>query len=370
MRIRLAVALASLSALLAPAAARAELYGGVEIGARSVKAVVVDLIRDGDGYTQTVKMSDTITTAVTADLGKTGRFADAALRDTVKAVADLYERIRTEHKVPADRVFIAGSSGLFSAIRDKEDLIKENKKTLTEAVEKATGRKLGFVSDEREAELSIVGVIPAKQAGESALVDVGGGNSKGGCRAADGKLLTFSVPFGSVSFTDRVRAAAEKKGEPFAKQAPVQRDEELAPALRAALADRKEIAGRQRVYLGGGAVWALATLTHPGDFAPYVELTARDIEAYESLLRGEAKGTPAPDLSALKDEAMRKRAAEEWERVKKALTAEQLLGGAEVLKALSAEMGWHEKGKRLYFARDAYLGWLLPYVAEQAGMTK
>jgi hypothetical protein len=292
------------------------------------------------------------------------------LRDSVKAVATLHARIRNNYKVAARNIFVAGSSGLFSAIRDKDDLIKENKKTLSEAVEKAIGATMGFVSDQEEAELSVVGVVPRTQAAEAALIDVGSGNTKGGCRGADGKLISFSVPFGTVSFASRVQAAARKTGATFAVQAVAVRDEELAPALRKALASQKEISERTRIYLSGGAVWALTTFIHPGDAAGYVELSAADIDAYEALLRGDANGTASPDLSALKNDDQRKTALAEAARVRKATTPEQMLAGAEILKGLSAELRWKDDGKRLYFARDAYLGWLLPYIAQQAGLVK
>jgi hypothetical protein len=370
MRSHLRAGLLALAALTFPAAARAELYGGVEVGARGVKAVVVDLARGGDGYAQTVKMTDTVNTALTADLAKNGRFNADALRDTVKAVEGLHGRIRSEFKVPPERIWVAGSSGLFSAIRDKEDLVKENRAALAEAVEKAVGGKMGFVSDEREAELSIVGVVPRAQAAEAVLLDIGSGNTKGGYRGADGKFVTLSVPFGTVSFGDRVKTAAAKSGLEIVRQAAASRDLEMTPALRQALVGKEGVAARRRVYLSGGAVWAMAAFTHPGDASAYLEVTPKDIDAFEAAVRGDPKGVPSPDLSGVKDEETRKRAEAEWERVKKATSAERLLAGAEVLKALADAVELGAKDKKLYFARDAYLGWLLPYIAEQAGFVK
>jgi len=52
--------------------------------------------------------------------------------------------------------------------------------------------------------------------------------------------------------------------------------------------------------------------------------------------------------------------------VKKGFTPEQLLAGAEILKALAEEFDF-AKEKKVYFARQAYLGWILAYVIEKSG---
>jgi hypothetical protein len=317
-----------------------------------------------------VRLNTTVNTALVADLGKTGHFDPKAVTQTAEAVAKLHQQMREEFKVPAERIYVVGSSGLFSPIRDKEDLVKENKAALAEAVRKAVDREMGFVSEQREAELSIIGVVPKAEAERAVLVDIGSGNTKGGYRDADGKLITFSVPLGTLSFTDLVRAAAEKNRTPFVRQAEASRRESLAPPLRQAFAGKAGLAGREYVYLSGGSAWAAATFLHPRELGPYVELTARDCAAFEAWLQEKAGEYPAPNLAAIADDELRKQAAAEVERVKKVYSPEQLLAGAEVLRALSDELAFDARGKRIYFARHAYLGWLLPYLVEQAGKSK
>ncbi len=220
-----------------------------------------------------------------------------------------------------------------------------------------------FIDARREVELSLEGTVPEKYVGESLLLDIGSGNTKGGYRdAAD--CVSVSVPYGSVTFADLVKSRSDKA--PFADAAAALRDEVLAPALKKALADKPELAKRERVYLSGGAAWALATLIHPGDRGDYVALTAEDVDAYRALLRKDPAAFPAVDLSGVADAAAREAAEKEIAQVKSVFKPEQLIAGAELLKGLSGAFDF-AKGKTVFFARDAQVGWILAYVAEKAG---
>jgi hypothetical protein len=219
-----------------------------------------------------------------------------------------------------------------------------------------------FIDVRREAELSIEGVVPRKHTAAAVLIDVGSGNTKGGFRDGDKGAVTFGVPYGSVTFAD---AAGKRAGKgSFADKAAALRGEVLGPALRKAIEEKPALGKRERVYLGGGAVWALATFVRPGGREPYLALTPDDIAAYHKLLLASPGEFPKADLSGVADEKARAAAAKEVERVKKTFTPEQLLAGAEILKGLSEEFGF--KDKKVFFARNAYLGWILAYVTEKA----
>ncbi len=180
--------------LLAPAAARTEVYGGVEIGAKGVKATVIDVTGQEEDAQFVVKLTDTTNTGLASDVAKDGRFGDAALADTVKAVAAYCDRFHKEFGVAAERTYVVGSSGLFAAIGDKPDLIKDDQARLSGAVKERTGLEMTFIDVQREASLSIVGIVPKKQLATSLLVDIGGGNTKGGCQAGTEKYATFGSP--------------------------------------------------------------------------------------------------------------------------------------------------------------------------------
>jgi exopolyphosphatase/pppGpp-phosphohydrolase len=346
---------------------RAETHGGIEIGAKGVKATVLD-VTDGDGgYGVKVLLSATKNTKLTEGLKSSGRFDDAALRDAAGAVAQFAAQMDKDHRVPPERLHVVGSSGLFSAIEKKPDAVRMNQDLLAAAVRDACGLKVTFIDVKREVELSVVGTIPPKDGGRAILLDIGGGNTKGGYCDGDKDCVSFGIPYGSVTFTDRVKDHAGKEG--FAASAEALRTEVLVPELKKAVEGKPELTRRPRIYLSGGACWALATLVHPGDRSAYVVLTANDVDTYRQMLVAAKGEFPTPDLSRIIDPEVREAARKEIEQVKGVFKPEQLLAGAAILKALSDEFGF-AGDKRVTFVRHAQVAWILAYVAEKAATPK
>ena len=270
-------------------------------------------------------------------------------------MAKFAEQMRKEHKVPDSRIYVVGSSGLFSALESKKRVIQANQETLAAAVHEACGLQIGFIDVNREIELSIAGIVPAKHAADSLLLDIGGGNTKGGYRDADKKCVTVSIPYGSVTFADLVEKHAEK-GK-YVETAAALRAEILVPALRKSIDEKPELLKRNRFYLSGGAVWAMVSFIRPSDRRSYVALTAGDIAAYHQLLIKTPDTFPKISLSTIEEAEVREAANKEIESVKKVYQPRQLLAGAEILQALSSEFHF-DKEKKLYFARNAPTGWI------------
>ena len=347
--------------LLLPAATEAATHGGIEIGAKGVRAVVVELSSDKAAAPQVV-MTATQNTTLVAGLAAKGQFAPDALKATAAAVAGYADKMRKEHQIPDARISVVGSSGLFSALGDKKDAIQENKAALVAAVREATGLTMDFVDVTREAALSVLSVVPQAEAASAVLIDVGSGNTKGGALAADGSVITFGIPYGTVTFFDLVKA---KAGDDFAAAAAALREKTLTPALRDQVGAKKELAGRSRIYLGGGASWALATLLRPADRGPLVALRADDIETFHQRLVKSPAAVPVPDFARIDDPEARKQAEKDVEQVKKVFTRDQLLAGTEILRAVAPAFDLGADGRRIYFARNGYLGWILGYVTEK-----
>ncbi|MGH7224012.1 MAG: hypothetical protein ACRELF_12345, partial [Gemmataceae bacterium] len=220
-----------------------------------------------------------------------------------------------------------------------------------------------FLDVRREAELSILGTLPRDRRETALLVDIGGGNTKGGCLLASGKYATFAVPFGTLTFS----ALAKKKDVRDAKSLIKLGDETLAPLMKTQLSALPNLAKRDRVYLSGGMVWTAATFAHPGDAKSFTALTLKDVEAFEGKLLASPGAYPVVDLSAVTDKQARQRALAEMARVKKVYSPAQALAGTQILKSVLRQLGGD---KRFYFARHGYLGWLLAYVTETAVRAK
>jgi exopolyphosphatase/pppGpp-phosphohydrolase len=341
---------------LCPVQARAALHGGVEIGSTGVKAIVLDVTQGPNGLRAKRLGGGTFNTSLSEGIAKDGTFDPKALAATAAAVKKYVEEIEGKHKVPNENIYVVGSSGIFSAIEKDEKAVKARQDELAQAIKKATGRTMDFITVQRESELSIIGIVPRAYQNVSLLIDIGGGNTKGGYLDGTKKYVTFGVPYGTKTFT----VAAEKRSKDPVKGTALAAAEALRPALRSQVKEHPALAGRERVYLSGGACWALANFAKPTDRSGYAALTAKDIDAYRGMLLSKPGEYPTVDLSSLskKDRAD---AEKDLTQIKKNFTPAQLLAGAEILASLASEMKL--EGKKMYFARNGQFGWILAYAA-------
>jgi len=356
--------------LLLSGSARAELHGGIEVGSTGVKATVVRVTPQTDGTDLKVEMGKSVNTTLVAGLAESGTFDAEALKDTVEQVGKFYSLLQSEHRVPVKNIYLVGSSGLVSALGAKKDRIQANQDLLADAVRKATGKGMDFITVEREIELSILGIVPPKQRGDALLLDIGGGNTKGGYCSGEKSFVHVSVPYGTKTFTEAVKLRSAKSQTPFPAQVSELATELLVPALKQQVEKQPGLATRERVYLSGGAVWALATLVRPADRSALVELTTADLDAFLKKLTDDPKSIPAADIDGITGKVARTEVTLELRRIKDTFNPQNLLAGATILKTMSQELDFARAGKKIYFARNGYLGWLLAYVNEQSGVRK
>jgi hypothetical protein len=328
-----------------------ERCAGIEIGAKGVKATVVEV---GSSRSRPV-MEAISNTTIAQGAAKSGKFSDAAIRDTAEEAGKFARRIRDEFKVPADRVCVVGSSGL-PKVSNRDDLVK--------AVADTTNLpKMTFLVPADEVRLTIKGLLDDESERDSALlVDVGSGNTKGGFLGTGG-VVDFSVPLGSVTFANRVTTDASAKKLPFADAAAELRPELLEKELSRQVDSHPELAKRPTVFLAGGASYALATLMKPEAVTQKrVELTAKDIAAYAKLVR--TSPITRPSLDAITDPATRAAAEKEVKNVLDTFTPQNLIAGAEVLTALASTFNLEDK--KLLFDRTAITAWIRAKALEQA----
>lgn len=352
------------------------LYGGIEVGSKGVKATAIRVMENEDGYSVKLVYAEVINTTIMQL--KDNKFAPDIIRDTVQAISKLQNRMKDEYRVPEFHINIIGSSGLRA----------DNPQDLVKAVRDKTGKTMAFLDVETEVQLSVVGTIPqryktktgwADNRGTSVLIDVGSGNTKGGYQvirqmptgAPDYDYVTVGIPKGTVSFTNEINQSIGEAGDlfAFAKKA-----KELSPAsvrssLRKEMERKPGLFNRQRVYLTGGIVWAMATLLHPDDRRTFVPLTGDEIEMFHRMVTSDPDSLQKllnPNLTKrIPNRQLRLEAEKEIESVRNAFSPRNLIAGAEILKSVNAEFSL--SGKRIRFARYGYLSWILSYVRLQVG---
>jgi hypothetical protein len=335
--------------------AQSSLHGGIELGAKGIKAIVIEVMpgKEGPGI-KVVYSADANTTL--AEL-KDGQFKPNAINTTGEKVDQFYKSMENDFKVPTANIHIVASSGLpnppnFAALRD--------------VIKKKTGKELPPPIDANtEVALSIKHAVKPEERDNSILVDVGSGNTKGGyleIGAARGmpRAAAFSIPLGSVSFMAQVEATKEGKDN-FAETVAKLCEQAVTKPLTDAVAKDPEFSKRRAIYLLGGATWAMVTLLKPETIGkPYVSISADDIDNYHKLLLANPGGYPPVDLDRIKNEKDRDRVEKDVRRVGKTFSPEGLLAGCEILRALSRVLRFKEK--QLVFPRLGYLAWIGAYV--------
>jgi uncharacterized protein (TIGR03000 family) len=328
-------------------------YGGIEIGSKGVKATVVEFLPTKLDIEPTPpKLSKTSNTTIAAL--KDGKYQEDAIADTADAVEKFYKQLQEEFKVAPENIFIVGSSGLPNA---------SNRDALVAAVKEKTGKTMSFITVDQEVGLTILGAVPPNDRAKALLVDIGSGNTKGGCYEKQGgsyQLTPMSLPLGAVTFATKVKDEAKASSLEFVEAAAKLRDSLLAKPLSEQVAAHPGLAKADTVYLSGGIVWSMASILHPDEpQAEYVAVTANDIDTFHQLLTKSPGMVPVPDLAKIRDEGTRKLAESEMQRVKDTFTPDQLLAGSELLKAVSDVLKL--RGKKVYFTRYGYIAWISAY---------
>lgn len=356
-----------------------ELYAGIELSDEGVKAIALQVSQGDDdaGFRLIYQESTRL------NLGRTsgGDFAPQASTDAARAVLTALTRLRQQYRVPLDRIYLIGASGL------KADHPKE----LESVIRNTTGLELNFLDAATEVQLSIASTIPRTSKvgatsidnrNTSALIHIGGASTQGGYEmlkysTPDSPAFDFiamSIPQGVVSYANEISQVVDRNANlvgPNAKLYAFAREVKASGAINFRQALRKELESkpglmhRNRVFITGNLIWAMVTLLFPADTQPFVTITYGDIVQFADRIARAPKELVSQNLSFIRDRRQRQEVEQEIEEIKSTFTPQQLIAGAEMLKAAAEELKW--QGKTIMFARRGHLGCILSFVRLQTG---
>lgn len=359
-----------------------ELYGGIEIGSTGVKTTIlrakygIPKTENDTGSSVEVAMPpETTNTKIMEGLDKEKNFAATPLEDTVNTVTKYYNKLKDQNVIP-EQIYIVGSSGLLDA-----NEVSRNK--LSDKIIEATHIKMLFLTPLQEVEYSIARVVPKQYRSSAFLMDVGGGNTKGGYMETDDTdphCAGVQVPLGTVTAANEMDKAATTDAEKAAlkelekgNKTDIQnviyaervRANIFEPALNKELSRKAGFIYRKRLYLVGGINWALATLTHPGgwDSDGMVRLTVQDINDFTWLAKVNPERLLHPDLSGIKDEATRKQVEKDVKKISEDFNPKNMMAGGELLQAIVNVCKLKAKDKEIFFAaRLGQAAWLYKFI--------
>ena len=163
----------------------------IDLGSNTVRLLVADVA--GAGRWRVVD-ADQHVTRLGEGLAASGRLGETPAARTAAAVADYAARARRRG---AERLAIVATSAVREAANGRE---------FAAALERATGERVTIVSGEREASLTLAGVLAGVgegTGGDTLVFDIGGGSTEYILARAGAPLAAVSLTLGVVDLTER-----------------------------------------------------------------------------------------------------------------------------------------------------------------------
>jgi exopolyphosphatase/pppGpp-phosphohydrolase len=323
------------------------LYGGIEIGSKGVKMSVID-VENAKKSIYTIKEFWTENAGVAKGISVDGKLAEDDMDNASSIVALNYDKLLKTHKIPNDKIFIVASSGVGLA---------SNANELVQKVKNYTGKDMEVISSKLESKLMYRGCVPPKMYGNSLLVDIGGGNTKGGYAEVINDNMVFfplNLDLGTITLTEKINKEVGNTSLDKFLAANFKFQTILSGKLEEMFKERPLTKKKLNVYLSGGAVWAFYTLFYGKPADNYSEITLEDVQEYNAMVQNNfAKFT---DMATTNKEA---------ERVLKTYSQKHLIAANSILMHALEDLG-ELKTKKLYFAKNGQIAWLLSYIADSA----
>ncbi len=276
---------------------------------------------------------------------------------TADAVRAFVDDLRLVHGVAQENIHVVIDSGLGQ---------RDHAEPLAEIIHRRSGRKPEFITAADQAALAFEWVTPVGRLDQAVFVDIGSSNITIAYRDASGAIVgAEALPHGTKSFLNLVVDA-------YGGTPPTDLDSALqsvatstlAPQLGQAALTHEGLAERPRVYLAGGASWALATVVRPQQAQEeWLRLAPSNFASFPR--RAQGKTVYRPDLLWIEDPDIRESALGNIERLSNVFTRDQLLAASRLLTMVFDTLELHQRDA-VFFARPARHGWQSQFLVEKA----
>lgn len=358
----------------APSSNFNDLHAGIEIGPKTIRALVIR-VSSAEDDKATIVYSETLVNKATAIVA--GKMTPEFIREISQSLKGLSDRLTKSQQVPTDHLYIVGLS----------DLISDNPGDLNKEIQNQIGKQIQYLSPDVEAQLSTLGIITKQTRQNDTTIDnrsismhieIDHSGIKGGYQQL--KLSTGGKPNYETSImtipkgiTEFAAEAGKYIGEsydykPFVRMLESNSGPVFQNALLEETMKKPGLVTRRKVYLTGNIVWALVTLMYPADTKPFMTITLEDINNFHQRAITDPEALLNPDLSKIRDENVREEVRRDRELIKQLFTPRTLIAGAVMLKHIALDL---EFGTRnVTYNRKSGIVRILTYIRVQQDSLK
>ena len=324
-------------------------FAGIEIGSKGVKVTVIEVKNIKKGIYE-IKGFWTENVGIAKGISINGNLAQADIDKAGEVVFANYQKLLNEEKIEDNKIYIVASSGVGMA---------KNTDVLVNKIFELTTKKIEIISSQLESKLSFKGCIPPKLYNDALLIDIGGGNTKGGyvdvINDENTVFFPINLNLGTVTLTEKIN----KKGNveqinQFTNES-ISYRKTLEIEVVEMLKQRPLTLNKKSIYTSGGAVWAFYTL-HTGTVAPdnYNRYTLEDVQDYNELIQYNYQKF----VEIAKTDT-------EVAAVLKTYSQKHLISANNILLTTLQNIP-DIASKKIVFVKQGQIAWLLSYVADSA----
>ncbi|PKB16231.1 exopolyphosphatase [Flavobacterium sp. 5] len=327
---------------------QAQLYGGIEIGSKGIKMTVLQ-VESIKRNTYDVKEFWTENVGIAAGIGIEGALLTEDIEKAGTVVYNNYKKMLNEYKIEDKNIFIVASSGVGLANNTNDLVVK---------IKELTNKKIEIISSSLEAKLLLRGCIPPKNYLNSVIIDIGGGNTKGGYAKDINDASVFfpiSCDLGTVTLTEIINKKCKQKtvfefNENLFDYLPTIRE-----SFKKMYTSRAESQDKSNVYISGGAAWAFYTLlTGTKAEENFTQIQYDDILAIRTI----AENNYQRFVTNAESNADMKKVLNTYQQ-------KYLIAAFNLLET-SLEVIPNIQNKKIYFAKQGQIAWLVSYVFDNA----
>lgn len=345
----------------------ADLYAGIEVGAKGVKMSILEISKDAKANGSFTILKDT---SVNTDFIA---FRHPNFEATLDGLYGLYLHALKEYKIPAKRVFTVVSSGV-KAQAEKDDK-KEWIKNLVDSFKlrvKDPKRQVAVVDVADEARLSHLGIVSEKDRYNTFLIDIGSGNTKGGYfpygNTKDFKLFQISWGTKSTTTTAEKRTGEDKSLVTFNKQLTKLAAEVENKDIVYAVNESGAYPKSDNIAFSGGIAWSVATLLHPelnaqaivpvtyDEVAAFCDKLYNNFDSFSDFYLSQNIKNKQVDIPA---------AAAEIKRVHQVFDQHSLMAGSRLLLKIMRQFESVNEKKDFFLVKNGQVGWVSAYVENE-----